>query len=216
MTQDANDTELNFLDEFDYGPEHTPKATNEAIAEIHRNIERAAKGEEYIAELTEKLASAKKLYTEITENIIPRLMKENGLTDITTPQGVRVQIDSKLYASIPAPSTINKEKDPERRSQMMERREAAIAWLESNGHEALIKRSFEIEFGRDEQEWAQKFKRDLAQRKKPLHVNEGLDINANSLSALVRELAKKGDTFPREILGVFPREVAKISAVRPK
>jgi hypothetical protein len=203
-------------DDLDYGDEHKPKATNEAIAAIHAEIDRAVAAEKREAELEEALKSCKKRREQITNEIIPRMMRDNGLTEIVTPNGVKVSINKSLFASIPAYTTINKEKDSDRRKELIQRREAAIKWLEDNGHESIIKRSFEIQFGKNEKAKAEAFKADVLKRGDGLHFSEGLDVHHMTLSSLVRELHKESTVFPWDVLGVAEKEVAVVSAVRPK
>ncbi len=204
----TNSTDISFddHDDYDYGSEHVPAPTNAAMAKLHEKVDLAAKAEDYIAALKEKLKTAERRYKDLTETEIPAiLIHECGLKECTTPQGVYVKVDTKWYASIPAMSTVANEKDPERRKELQTKRETAIAWLEANNHSDIIKRKFEIEFNKEDTEWANRFRADLGKRKKPLPVKEGEDVNFQTLSALVREMKKNNDYVPEEILGAHER-----------
>lgn len=203
-------------DEFNYGPDHTPKPTSSLTQQLQDAVDSAIEAKAEVERLTSELESAKKKEKHYYEDLLPRLMQEANLGYMETPQGLIVEVDSKPYANIPAPSTIVKERDPERRQALLNRRTEALAWLDANGHSDLIKRSFEIEFSKEEAAWAATFRRDLAKRKKPLHVVEGEDVNHNTLSALIRTLLKDGVPFPKETLGVFTRTVAKVSRAKAR
>lgn len=192
---------------------HAPKPTNAAMVKLNAKVSKAAEADDDIRRLKRELETAEKQKQQLVENEIPALMAECGQTMCITEQGLKVEIDTKKWANLPSPSAIMKEKDPERMKQLMDRRAEGLKWLIDNKHDNLIKRSFEIQFDRDEQAWAKKFKADLEKRKNKLHVTEGEDVNQNTLSALIRELAKAGKSYPAEALGVFDKTTAKISRV---
>lgn len=193
---------------------HAPKPTNAAMVKLNAVVDQAAKLDEDLRARKEAIGSLEKQLQHLLENVIPGLMQECGQKMCVTEQGLKVEVDTKLWANLPSPSAIMKEKDPEKQQALIARREAGIKWLEDNNHADMIKRSFEIEFGREDQAWANKFRRDLEARKKPLHFTEGEEVNQNTLSALIRALSKDGKEYPAETLGVYPKTVAKISRGR--
>jgi hypothetical protein len=198
-------------EDYNYGKEHTPKPSSEVIQEIGTCVAEANAWKDKVADLKDQLKKAEAELSDRVEKRIPELMRVCGLDMIKTPDGLYVELDKKLWANIPAPSTIAKERDPEKRSALIQRREAAIKWLEDNEHADLIKREFVVQFQKGDEAWAKKFRADLEKRKKPLHFVEGEDINSNSLSALVRQMREAKLDFPEETLGVYEKFSVKIS-----
>lgn len=213
-----NSPEITFEDDdnFDYGPEHKPVASNEAMAKLHERIELAVKGQEYIAGLKEKLKTAEARLKDILEKEIPHIMENECSLTHCVSNGLDVELKREIYASLPAMSTIANEKDEDRRQELQDKRDAGIKWLEENGHEDIIKRNFLVEFGRDDQAWANKFRADLKKRKNPLPMKEGEEVNFQTLSALVRSLAEAHEDYPAEVLGVFHKVQVKIKPVKAK
>lgn len=198
-------------EDYNYGEAHKPKADNEVLKEIGLCVEDANVKKAEVADLKDKLKVAEGELSDLMDKRIPDLMRQCGLDMIKTPAGLYVELEAKLWANIPSPSAIAKERDPEKRSLMIERRQNAIRWLEENEHTDLVKREFVVQFQKGDEEWANRFRADLAKRKKPLHVVEGEDVNSQSLSALVRQMREAKMGFPEETLGVYEKFTVKIS-----
>ena len=147
-----------------------------------------------IARLESELDEAKVELRQISENQIPELMETAGIEDFTTRDGVKINITEKIMGSIP------KATQPQ-----------AFLWLEENGQERLIKRQFVIDFGKDDEKWASKFERDLAQRKRPLNSKCKRAVNPQTLQAFVREQLAKGVAIPMDTFGVFRRRASKVT-----
>lgn len=144
-----------------------------------------------IADLEAKLKVAKERLRTCSEADLPTLMVELGVTGLSLDNGWKLDLDTKVYASI------TKEKNDE-----------ANTWLEKNKHGDIIKRVFEIKFGKDDEAWAKKFERDLKARKKPLQYAVKRAVHPQTLQAWVREALVSGLTLPEDLFGVFRKRVA--------
>lgn len=146
-----------------------------------------------VAQLEDELEAAKADARLLAEVQIPELMEKVGVQDFTTSTGLRLGIDESIHGSIPKASAAR-----------------AFKWLEDNGHERLIKQTFQIDFGKDEEAWARKFERDLAQRKKKLNVARKKGVHPSTLKSFVREQLESGVNIPLDIFGVHRRRTATV------
>ena len=125
---------------------------------------------------------------------LPDLMDELELSEFTTMGGVKLKLAENIRGSIPAATA-----------------EDAFAWLEEHGHDRLIKRTFQIEFGKDQEAWANKFERDCAQRKRQLNIKRKKGVHPQSLHAFVREQLEEGVAIPMQIFGVFRQRYVRVT-----
>lgn len=151
------------------------------------------KAEEAVAKAEEALAKAKEELAAIAEKRIPELMDAAEMTSYTTKDGVKIAIKEKIHGSIPKATE-----------------DKAFAWLAEHGHDDLIKREFKIQFNKNEESWAAKFKRDLEQRKKKLAYEIKRTVHTSTLSSFVAGQLEAGVEFPMDIFGVFRKRTAKI------
>lgn len=178
---------------YDYGadaaqPSGGDLAKLSALARQQREAEQAAAAAE------EQLKKAQDALRDLSQRTIPDLMKDLGLAEFKTSEGFKVSIKEQLRVSVPK----NRLAD-------------AIAWVENNGGEDLVKRAFHILFGRDEEKWAAKFMRDLAQRKKPLRVERNDWVESATLKAFLNGHLKKGTDVPLETFGGFIQKESVIT-----
>ena len=146
-----------------------------------------------VAELEDQLKEAQVALRDVKEHRLPELMAAAEQKKITTLDGIGVEIKEIIRGSIPAASA-----------------DQAFAHLEEVGDERLIKREFNIQFGKDEEKWANKFEGDLKRRKKPLRVKRKKAVNPQTLQAYVREKLAKGEKFPMKLFGVYVQKFAKV------
>lgn len=144
--------------------------------------------------LEAELKQTKETLRHICENKMPTLMEEAGQEDCTVTGGIRIKIKSIIRGSIPA----NNAKE-------------AFTWLEDNGNGNLIKREFKIDFGKDDDKWADKFERDLKQRKKPLNVKRKKAVHPGTLQAFVREQLEMGVPIPMDVFGVYRQNYSSVT-----
>lgn len=149
--------------------------------------------EALVASLEERLADAKEALNQIEERDLPKLMEALNLTKFTTSNGLEIQIGEKIRGSIPKGNE-----------------EPAFAWLNDNGHGNIIKRMFAIEFGKDDEKWANKFEGDLKKRKKPLNVKRKKSVHTSTLQSFIKGQLEEGVPIPLDIFGAFRQKFTKV------
>lgn len=164
-----------------------------ALSAITHKAQEQAQAEAEVARLEEELDEAKKKLREISWHELPKLMDDLGIPELTLDSGLVVKVGEDIRASIPKAHEAK-----------------AFAFLEENNQAGMIKRQFVIEFAREEETWANKFERDLKQRKKPLNVKRKKSVPPQTLSAWVRKELEVGKELPLDLLGVFRQRVSKV------
>jgi type I site-specific restriction-modification system R (restriction) subunit len=177
----------------DYSEFDSPALESNILARLNRLALEHQKQALAVARLSNDLKIAEAVLENIEEHQIPALMEEAEQDEVTTSAGLRIKMKEQIEAHI---SEANAEK--------------AHTWLEDNGHGRLIKRTFEILFGKEEEGWARRFEADLARRKRPLNCKRRKGVNANTLKAFVREQLGDGVEVPQDLFGIFRRRVAKV------
>lgn len=177
---------------YDYSQFQEPVSSN-ILAVISGLAREQAAAELEVAKAEDALKAANEALRAIREVRLPSLLQEAKVTECTTTDGVKVKLKETIRGSI-----------------TKAKQEGAFKWLLENGHGALIKRVFEIKFNKDEEAWADKFQRDLAQRKKPVRAEIKRSVHPQTLAAFVAEELGKGKDIPMETLGVFQQKISDI------
>lgn len=192
--------------------EFTEKPTNAAMVKLQELVDQrqhvATKLDEFKALVKRGEARLK----DLDEREIPEQMDLCGQMECRLVSGLRVKIEEDLYASIPAQGTIESCKDEDEQQRLQERRDRAYEWLEENAPD-VIKRSFEIKFGRSEHdlELAAEFERELQERETPLPVLRSETVAPQTLNKLIRDRRAENLALPWELLGIHEKRVAKIT-----
>jgi hypothetical protein len=182
------------MPDFDY-TDHLPKAGDNILAVISGVALEQKQAELKVARLEEELKAAKEELRVIAEDRLPQLMDDAKQTTLTTTDGIQIEVKTTVRGSIPKTNP-----------------GPALEWLEKNGHGNLIKRSFDIVFGKDDEAWAKKFQSDLDKRKKKLNYKIERGVHASTLQAFVRNQLEEGaiDSDAMKVLGVFEQRVSSI------
>lgn len=181
------------MPELDYSAytDDTPKESQ--LSKLAELVQRQYDAEQAVEKANEKLQEANDALRQVSEQDIPNLMDEIGVTSFTTSSGITVAVDEKMRMSIPKAN-----------------KNAAIQWFEENGAAALIKRRFIISFGKSEEKWAAKFQRDLNQRKKKVDCVRENDIPIPSAKKFCTDKMAEGVDVPKKTLGIFMQRYSKI------
>ena len=151
------------------------------------------KAEAEVARLEEELGLAKQALRHISENTLPTLMDECGMTEFTTTDGIKISVTETIRASIP-----------------IESQAQAFEWLKGHNHDDLIKREFKIEFGKGEEKWAEEFEKKLNEEERPLKVQVKRGVHPQTLASFVREQLKEGVDIPLSVFGASRIRSSKI------
>lgn len=177
------------------------------VDEAIRLASRIENGEALLADLREK-------HRAILDKDLPAMMETYGLKDLTTSEGFKVLIKNVTRASIPTESAIEKEKDPEARAEKRLRFERALAYLKKAGAEAIIKNEVSADLGKGSAKIVPLVKKALKELGLNAEVSKG--VNANTLTAWVKERLEAGREVDFDLLGVYTGKVADIIDPRAK
>lgn len=178
---------------FDYS-EDIKKPTNEVLAELNAKVSELVAAERAVADAEAKLKEAKITHSNLREAVLPELMQEMGFSSLKTVDGVDVELEEDIHAHISE-----------------ERNEAAIKWLDDNGHGDLVKRQFIVKFDRNQETLARKFQADLKKRKTQLQTEMSMKVHPSTLKSFVKKALQDGEDIPIDTFGVHRRTVAKIT-----
>jgi Ribonuclease G/E len=177
---------------FDYSQYKTEPGDN-LIQQISQTAVDLKDAQALVAALEDQLKEAKANVVHLGEKVLPELMDAAEMASFTTKEGIVVGVSERIRASIPAKT--HKE---------------AIAWLEENGEAGVIKRTFTIEFGRDDNKWADKFERDMKQRKKPLPCKRKTAVHPQTLAKTITDKLEAGVDVPMETFGAFRQRFSTV------
>lgn len=182
--------------EYDYSAYQT-RPTDEVYRELEEAAMELDTAEMELKRLNEQVKLAEARVTRWREQVLPELMRRAGSSEWRSLNGnLQIKLEKTYHASIPV-------EDEEKRAK-------ALAWFETNGLGRIVKRKFVIEFGKDDEAWAKKFERDMAQRKRPLQVEKTMDVHPSTLKKFVKETLEAGGDLPMDLLQVHVRNVAKV------
>ena len=137
-----------------------------------------------IGQNEEYLKQRKKDLEQISEEAIPTMLTEMGLTYLKLADGSSVEVKTNYSATI---TQANKE--------------AAFNWLRENGLGDIIKNELTVSFGRNEDNKAASYA-ELA-KGQGYQPTQKLKVEPMTLKALVRERIEGGKPLPTEIFSVF-------------
>lgn len=141
--------------------------------------------QEAVKALEDKLKAAKKDLTLIQRDVLPDLMAEIGLEEITLAGGKKVSLQLDCLCGI------SKANQPR-----------AIAWLNANGYGGLVKNAVTVRLPRGSDGEASKVCDELAQRFDEVELKE--DVHAATLKSFVMERLREGDAIPHDLFGIMP------------
>ena len=151
------------------------------VAEIARMI---VSQEAKLADLEQRTKDAKRELLQLTDNELPNMLAEIGLSKMTLDDGSEVTVKQTYGASI-----------------LVANRPKAYDWLRDNGYDDIIKNVVSCQFGRGEDEKALAFKAVAENEGYP--ADQKTDIHSGTLRAFVKERCEAGDDFPMELFGAY-------------
>ena len=141
----------------------------------------------------EELKKLKDVETTLSEQTIPNLMQQAGISALKLADGSSVEVKPFYSARIPA-----------------SRSEEAFNWLRENGHGDLIKNHVSLEFGMKQDNEAKSIVEELKQ--KGLTVQQKTSVHPSSLRGFVREqIQDLGKDVPAELFGTYVANKTKIT-----
>ena len=174
MEQDFEDTIASSVEKLDQGGAIT-------VASLARDIRST---EEVISDLEEVLKMTKAKLLKMTDEELPALMEEMGISSLTLDDGSVVKVTRTYGGSI-----------------LVENRPKAYEWLREHGYDDIIKNTVMCQFGRGEDDRAKGFADFAAEN--GFAPEQKTEIHSQTLRAFVKERIEKGDAFPMELFGAY-------------
>ena len=137
-----------------------------------------------IEQIEDQLKKKKDYKKHLSENVLPNLFAEVGLSELKLADGRLIKIGNYYGASI-------KE----------DKKQAAYSWLRNNGFGDLIKNQVSCSFGRDEDEKARGLIQTLDEQGYQSSQREW--VEPSTLRAFIREQHEAGKQLPMDLLGAY-------------
>jgi len=148
-----------------------------------------------IEDLEAKLKKEKNALLKMTDEDLPTMLAELGLSSMTLDDGSNVTVKQTYGASI-----------------RIDDKPQAFEWLRDNGYDDIIKNQVMCIFGRGEDDQASAFKALASQQ--GLAAEQKTDIHPQTLRAFIKERVENGDDFPMELFGAWVGQRAVIKRTK--
>lgn len=180
------------MTQFDYSEFEDDTIGDNLMTTLISLADQLEAAESEVERLNALLSEAKKNAKRLEEEDIPNVLE--GLEgDITLSDGRVLKVGTKIRINVPDT-----------------KKPTAYKWLEDNGHGALIKREFKIDFDKDQEEWANEFEESLKNRERPLNVKRSKSVHPQTMLAFVKDQLEKGTDIPKDLFGVYRQRIAKL------
>ena len=177
--------QIKFKDEINFeADQQDAMKKTEGIQSLADQVERLELCDDRIADIENDLKMMKKKRDHISGEVIPTMMSEMGLSELTLKDNTKLKVSTSYKAHI---SEANKE--------------MAFNWLRENGLGDIIKNEISVSFGRNEDNKAADYA-ELA-KSSGFQPTQKMKVEPMTLKALVRERIEAGKEMPTEIFGVF-------------
>ena len=181
MERDFKNKRANLLDDVD-------QQGLSSVASVARQIREK---QEAVETLENVLKERKKQLQKLTDEEMPALLAEIGMSSFTLDDGSTVEIKQTYGASI-----------------LVKNRLEAHNWLREKGFDDIIKNTVLCQFGRGEDEEAIAFAY-LAQKQGYI-PQQKTEVHPQTLRAFVKERCEAGEEFPMELFGAWVGQRAVI------
>lgn len=177
----------------DLEAESTVSVDTGMSSDIADSCNKLLETQKQINTVEEQLKKLKETETTLSEQTIPNLMQQAGVSLLKLIDGSSVEVKPFYSARIPASKT-----------------EEAFSWLRENGHGDLIKNQVTMEFGMKQDNEAKSIVEELKQ--KGLPVQQKQTVHPSSLRGFVREqIQDLGKDVPAELFGTYVANKTKIT-----
>ena len=161
------------------------------VKEISEACNKLTSQNQKVETLEKSLKEAEEEARRLSEEVIPTLMQQAGVSSIKLDNGTSVEVSPYYYAKISE-----------------DRKAEAFQWLRENDHGDLIKNNVSVSFGKGEDSNAVNLKTEL--ESKGLVVDQKQDVHWQTLRGFVKEQIEKNKTLPSETFGLYIANRTKI------
>jgi len=151
--------------------------------------------EAHIEDLERQLKDEKKALLKMTDEELPTMLAELGLSSMTLDDGSDVTVKQTYGASI-----------------RVDDKSAAFEWLRNHGYDDIIKNQVLCVFGRGEDDQASAFQAFASQQ--GYAAEQKTEIHPQTLRAFIKERVENGDDFPMELFGAWVGQRAVIKRTK--
>ena len=170
----------------------TVNIKTDEVTEISSACKKLSSQNKKVEDLEKLLKTEQEEARRLSEEVIPTLMQQAGVSSIKLEDGSSVTVSPYYYAKIPEDKKIE-----------------AFKWLRDNNHGDLIKNNVSVSFGKGEDSDAVKLKAEL--EKQGLVVDQKQDIHWQTLRGFVREQMEKNQNIPSEMFGLYVANRTKLT-----
>ena len=175
------------------------------LAGLSEMVTRAGTLESEVENLSEMLAQRSAKLRDLVENLIPAAMDEAGVAEFTTSDGVKVSVAKEVTGSL------GRGKD-ETEAAHAARVNAALRWLEENGHDGIVKVEIGVKLARGQRDTADRIAEALSQIGVDFKQTEG--VHPQTLKSFLKEQVENGAPLPLDVFKVAEYRRAKLKASR--
>ena len=154
------------------------------LKDISKSCNKLLETQKEIEKTEEVLKHLKEEEKTISEEVIPNLMQEAGVSMIKTEDGKTVKVSQFYAARIPE-----------------SKRDEAFDWLRENDAGDMIKNIVSLNFGKSEDAVATALVEELVERK--LNVAQKMKVEPMTLKSYVKTEIEKGRSVPMDLFGVY-------------
>lgn len=169
-----------------------PEPTGDILTRLAKLVTQLTNAQQRVVELDNMLAACENVARQLSEETIPELMKECGLSELRMEDGSRVSVLEELECSVSE-----------------ERRPAAHAWLREHSLGGVIKIVLGVTFGRDDEANALKLESELRAAGFPAIAAES--VHFQTLKATLKEERAQGRPVPEKLFGLRAFNKTKIT-----
>jgi len=167
------------------------KATDEQVKKISVKCTELQEKEQEVLDIEERLKKARKDAMFLSEETIPNLMQEAGVTQLILSNGTSVTVSPFYGARISS-----------------DRKEEAFQWLRANNFADLIRNNVGVSFTAGDDAKAQQVLELLKKEgHRPVQKQE---VNAMQLKKWAREQIEKGVSVPVDLFSIYVTDRTKL------
>lgn len=178
----------------DFNSHNAFAAVSEKLAKSYDNSKIVLSS---IDQLEHEIKRLQEEYRRITEDEMPQLMSELGVSAVKLPSGEIIEVQNNIHCGIPAHS-----------------KEQAYQWLQENNHGDLIKNELTIKFARNEGNLVGQIKG--AAESLGLKFDEKHSVHAGTLKSFVKEQMSLGINLPKDLFGIYIRRSVEVKQSKSK
>lgn len=205
------------LADFDFSDFAEPQeVADNVLAKLAVAASEGVRLEAELQALGEEVKQVQDQLKAILDTQIPELMKEANQKDVVTGAGIRIKLKEGVTGNCPAASTIAKEKDPEKRKELMKRQYRLFQWLDQNGYGKLINRELTVTFDRAQEELSKQVEAELRAKGDKFAVSRHYTVHPMTLNSFIKTALDEGVDVPSDVFGIHEYCVAKLEIPKEK